>query len=159
MIDGRCRERKVDLLVRNGGSGGSRPAEASESLLSLQLRVPDVLYAPDPASSNALSGLIVHVEIRNRTSFVWEAVSRTGPLLEVSVLEPDGGERPLVLRQLPMLAHPARLEPGRGFLLPVRIVLADIPAGGATYQLRIRVEPGTEETTGTLRFNPRPARA
>jgi hypothetical protein len=157
-IDGRNREREGHRLVRNGGSAGSRPAEASESLLSLQLRVPDVLYAPDPGSNDASSGLIVHVEIRNRSSLVWEAVSPTGPLLEVVVLEPDGTERPLVLRQLPMLAHPARLDPGRGFLLPVRIILTDIPEGGATYQLRIRVEPGTEETTGTLRFDPRPSR-
>lgn len=142
----------------NRGSASSRPAEASESFLSLQLRVPDVLYAPDPGSSNASGGLIVHVEIRNRTPRVWEAVSRTGPLLEVVVLEPDGVERSLVLRQLPMLAYPARLEPGRGFLLPVRIVLADIPEGGASYHLRIRVEPGTEETTGLLRFDPRPSR-
>ena len=135
-----------------------RPAEASEGPLSLQLRVPDVLYTPDPASSGASGGLIVHVEIRNRTPRVWEAVSRTGPLLEVVVLEPDGTERPLVLRQLPMLAYPASLEPGRGFLLPVRIVLSDIPETGASYRLRIRIEPGTEETTGTLRFDPRPSR-
>jgi len=144
--------------VPNGGSAGSRPVEASEGLLSLQLRVPDVLYAPDAASGNAASGLIVHVEIRNRTPRAWEAVSRTGPLLEVGVLEPDGSARPLVLRQLPMLAYPARLEPGRGFLLPVRIVLTDIPDRGASYRLRIRVEPGTEEAVGTLRFDPRPSR-
>ena len=142
----------------NGTVAGPRPAEGSEGLLSLQLRIPDVLIAPDPGGGSATGGLIVHVEIRNRTPRVWEAVSRTGPLLEVVVLEPDGSERPLVLRQISMLAYPARLEPGRGFLLPVRIVLADIPEKGATYRLRIRVEPGTAETIGTLRIDPRPSR-
>lgn len=141
----------------NAGSASSHPAEASGGFLSLQLRVPDVLYAPETGSSKSSGGLIVHVEIRNRTPRVWEALSHTGPLLEVAVLEPDGVERSLVLRQLPMLAYPARLEPGRGFLLPVRIVLADIPEGGASYPLRVRVEPGTEETTGLLRFDPRPS--
>lgn len=137
----------------DGDPAGSLPGVASELLLSLQLRVPDVFYTPDPGSGGG--GLIVHVEIRNRTPRVWEAVSRTGPLLEVVVLEQDGSERPLVLRQLPMLAYPARLEPGRGFLLPVRVVFADIPEAGASYRLRIRVEPGTEEAVGTLRFEPR----
>ncbi len=142
----------------NGGSGGSRPEQASEVLLSLQLRVPDVLFASDPGTENSGNGQIVHVEIRNRTPRVWEAGSRTGPILEVVVLEPDDSERPLVLRQLPMLAYPARLEPGRGFLLPVRIVLTEIPENGASYRLRIRVEPGAEEAAGILRFEPRPAR-
>lgn len=145
--------------MRNAGPASPRSAEAFEGCLSLQLRVPDVLYAPDRGSSSKPNGgLIVHVEIRNRTPRVWEAVSHTAPLLEVAVLEPDGVERSLVRRQLPMLGYPARLEPGRGFLLPVRIVLADIPEEGATYSLRVRVEPGTEETTGLLRFDPRPAR-
>lgn len=144
--------------MRNAGPASSRPAEAFEGCLSLQLRVPDVLYAPDRGSSKDSGGLIVHIEIRNRTPRVWEAVSHTAPLLEIAVLEPDGVGRPLVLRQLPMLAYPARLEPGRGFLLPVRIVLTDIPEGGASYRLRVRVEPGTEEAVGTLRFDPRPSR-
>ncbi len=142
----------------NGISGSSRPEEASEVLLSMQLRVPDHLYAPDPGGSGGRTELILHVEIRNRTPHIGAAASRTGPLLQITVEEPDGSERPLVLRQLPMLAVPARLEPGRGFLLPVRIVLGDIPVSGATYRLRIRVEPGTEETSGALRFEPRPAR-
>lgn len=140
------------------GVVGPRRGVEPEGLLSLQLRVPDVLYAPDPGSSGPGSGLIVHIEIRNRTSRAWEAVSRTGPLLEVVVLQTDGAELPLVLRQLPMLAYPARLEPGRGFLLPLRVVLADIPAKGASYRVRIRLEPGAEEAIGTLRFDPRPSR-
>lgn len=144
--------------MANAGSAGSRQAEASGGFLSVQVRVPDVLYAPETGSRPANGGLIVHVEIRNRTPRVWEAVSHTAPLLEVAVLEPDGVERSLVRRQLPMLAYPARLEPGRGFLLPVRIVLTDIPEGGASYALRVRVEPGSEETTGLLRFDPRPSR-
>ncbi|MFI5182240.1 MAG: hypothetical protein ACHQPI_12705 [Thermoanaerobaculia bacterium] len=144
--------------MSNSGSASSRPGEVSDVVLSLQLRVPETLYAPGPGATGDGSGLIIHVEIRNRTTRVWEASSRTGPLLEVVILEPDGSQRPLVLRQLPMLAFPARLEPGRGFLLPMRIVLTDIPEKGATYRLRIRVEPGTEEEIGILRFEPRPAR-
>ncbi len=157
-MEGRNRERGGPHPVPNGTVAGPRPADASEGLLSLQLRVPEVLFAPDAGGGSAPGGLIVHLEIRNRTPRAWEAVSRTGPLLEVAVLEPDGSERPLVLRQIPMLAYPARLEPGRGFLLPVRLVLPDVPARGATYRLRIRVEPGAEETIGSLRVDPRPPR-
>jgi len=141
------------------GLVGPRPDEEPAGLLSLQLRVPEVLYAPDPSSGRASGGLIVHLEIRNRTPHPWEATSRAGPLLEVVVLMPDGLELPLVLRQLPMLAYPARLEPGRGFLLPLRIVLTDVPAAGASYRLRIRLEPGAEEAFGTLRLEPRPERS
>ncbi|HSB35862.1 MAG TPA: hypothetical protein VLH41_03245, partial [Thermoanaerobaculia bacterium] len=68
-----------------------------------------------------------------------------------------GAESVLLVRQLPMLAYPASLAPGRGFLLPVRLFIPDVPVTGATYHLRIRMTPGAEETVGTLRFEAREA--
>ncbi|HQR45706.1 MAG TPA: hypothetical protein PLB02_02220 [Thermoanaerobaculia bacterium] len=140
--------------MRIGGSKGPASAPSEEGLLSLQLRLPERLLVPDPQSARSGDGVILHVEVRNRTDRPWESRSAVGPLLEI-VLLGDEGEIPLVVRQLPMLAYPAALAPGRGFLLPVRILIPDIPPSGATYRLRVRMDPGAEETCGTLRFEPR----
>ncbi|HUM00708.1 MAG TPA: hypothetical protein VL084_00355 [Thermoanaerobaculia bacterium] len=140
--------------MKNGGSPGPSPAPTEEPLLSLQLRLPDRLLVPDLENSKSGDGVIFHVEIRNRTDHPWESRAVVGPLLEI-VLLAESGEVPLVVRQLPMLAYPAALAPGRGFLLPVRILITDVPRSGATYRLRIRMTPGAEETYGTLRFEPR----
>ena len=140
--------------MKNGASPGGSPAPSEEALLSLQLRLPDRLLVPDPENSTSADGVILHVEIRNRTDQPWESRAAVGPLLEI-VLLAESGEVPLVVRQLPMLAYPAALAPGRGFLLPVRILISDVPPTGATYRLRIRMTPGAEETFGTLRFEPR----
>ncbi len=139
----------------NGPSSGSSPAPSDDVLLSLQLRVPDHLLVPDPDSSRVADGMILHVEVRNRTDRTWDSRSSVGPLLEIAVLGPEGAESVLLVRQLPMLAYPASLAPGRGFLLPVRIFIPDVPSTGATYRLRIRMTPGADEATGTLRFESR----
>jgi hypothetical protein len=141
--------------MRNGASSGSSPLPADEVFLSLQLRLPDRLLAPDPECSRVADGLILHVEIRNRTDREWESPSAVGPLLEIALVTDQGAESPLLVRQLPMLAHPASLAPGRGFLLPVRLFIPDIPTAGATYLVRIRMTPGAEDATGTLRFERR----
>ena len=138
-----------------GPSSGSSPVPSDEALLSLQLRLPERLLAPLPDSTRATEGLMLHVEVRNRTDRTWDSRSPVGPLLEIAVIDARGAESPLLVRQLPMLAYPASLAPGRGFLLPVRLIIPDIPATGATYHLRIRMTPGAEEATGTLRFEPR----
>lgn len=140
--------------MRTGGSKGPASAPSEEGLLSLQLRLPDRLLVPDPQSARSGDGVILHVEIRNRTDRPWESRSPVGPLLEIVLLE-EAGDVPLLLRQLPMLAYPAALAPGRGFLLPVRIQIPDIPPSGGTYRLRVRLDPGAEETSGNLRFEPR----
>lgn len=146
-------------MMWNGAPSSSSPLPADEVLLSLQLRLPDRLLAPDPDSSRVADGLILHVEIRNRTDRQWDSQSAVGPLLEIAVVNDQGADSPLLVRQLPMLAYPASLAPGRGFLLPVRLFIPDIPAAGATYLVRIRVTPGAEEATGTLRFERRESRA
>ncbi len=140
--------------MKNGASPGSSPAPSEDPLLSLQLRLPDRLLVPDAEKSKPDDGVVLHVEVRNRADRTWESRAAVGPLLEI-VLLGDRGEVPLVIRQLPMLAYPAALPPGRGFLLPVRILIPDIPPGGAMYRLRIRMTPGAEEAYGTLRFEPR----
>ncbi len=140
--------------MKNGASSGSSPVPSDDPLLSLHLRLPDRLLAPDPENPRSDGGVILHVEVRNRTDRTWESRVAVGPLLEI-VLLAESGEIPLVVRQLPMLAYPTALPPGRGFLLPVRILLPDVPPAGGTYRLRIRMTPGAEEAYGALRFESR----
>ena len=141
----------------SGPSSGSSPAPADEVLLSLQLRLPERLLAPDPDGSKIADGMMLHVEVRNRTDRTWDSRSPVGSLLEIALIDQKGAESVLLVRQLPMLAYPASLAPGRGFLLPVRLFIPDVPVTGATYHLRIRMTPGAEETVGTLRFEAREA--
>jgi len=140
--------------MKFGAPPGSSPAASDEPLLSLQLRLPDRLMVPDPETSKSGDGVILHIEIRNRTDRPWESRATVGPLLEIVHLA-ESGEVPLVVKPLPMLAYPAELAPGRGFLLPVRVFIRDIPPAGASYRVRIRVAPGAEDAYGALRFEPR----
>jgi len=140
----------------NGSAQGSPASSSGQVLLSLQLRAPEKLYVPDVVSASAGGAVLLHLEIRNRTDQPWESKSRTGSLLEIVVMDERGAEWSRQTRQLPMLAYPTRLEPGRGFNLPIRVVFPDIPPGGATYKLRIRVAPGAAEATGTVRLEPKP---
>jgi len=139
----------------NGAPTGTLPDASGEVLLSLQLRTPERIRVPEPDAPKAGDGVILHLEIRNRTDRTWEATSRVGPLLEIVLLDQEGGDLPLLLRQLPMLAYPAVFAPGRGFLLPVRVVFPEVPAEGATFRLRVRLSPGADETIGAVRFEPR----
>ena len=140
----------------NGPASGSPASSSGEVLLSLQLRTPEKLYVPDVVNATAGGGVLLHLEIRNRAETAWESKSRTGALLEIVVMDERGAEWSRQTRQLPMLAYPTRLEPGRGFNLPIRIVFPDIPAEGRLYRLRIRVAPGAEETVSTVHLEPRP---
>ena len=138
----------------NGPASGSPASSSGEVLLSLQLRTPEKLYVPDVVNATAGGGVLLHLEIRNRTDTPWESRSRTGALLEIVVMDERGAEWSRQTRQLSMLSYPTRLEPGRGFSLPIRVVFPDVPAEGRTYQLRIRVAPGAEETLSTVRLEP-----
>src|SRR5512143_3848204 len=140
----------------NGSAQGSPASSSGEVLLSLQLRAPEKLYVSDVVGATAGGGVLLHLEIRNRSETPWESRSRTGSLLEIVVMDERGAEWSRQTRQLPMLAYPTRLEPGRGFNLPIRVVFPDIPPGGATYKLRIRVAPGATEVTSTVRLEPHP---
>jgi hypothetical protein len=139
----------------NGPAPGKPASSSGEPLLSLQLRTPEKLYVPDVVNATAGGGVLLHLEIRNRNEVAWESKSRTGALLEIVVMDERGAEWSRQTRQLPMLAYPTRLESGRGFNLPIRVVFPDIPPEGRTYKLRIRVAPGAEETTSTVRLEPR----
>jgi hypothetical protein len=121
--------------------------------LSLTLRAPERLFVQDVAGAGG--GVLLHLEIRNRAETPWEARTPNGPLLEVVVLNSKGDEKSRQTRQMKMLSPPTRLDPGRGFLLPLRVVFPELPPEGETFTLRIRFAPGTEETESTLHLEPR----
>jgi hypothetical protein len=121
--------------------------------LSLALRAPERLFVQDVAGAGG--GVLLHLEIRNRNETPWEARTPNGPLLEVVVLDSNGDEKSRQTRQMKMLSPPTRLDSGRGFLLPLRVVFPELPPEGETFTLRIRFAPGAEETEGTLRLEPR----
>jgi hypothetical protein len=133
-----------------------RKAEAvayPDVTLSLSLRAPEKLFVQDVAGTGG--GVLLHLEIRNRAETPWVARLQNGPLLEVIVLDSKGEEKSRQTRQMIMLSPPTRLDPGRGFLLPLRVIFPELPPGGSTFTLRFRFAPGTEETEATLRFEPR----
>jgi hypothetical protein len=54
-----------------------------------------------------------------------------------------------------MLAYPTRLEPGRGFNLPLYVPLPGLSSAGEDFRVEIRMIPGRELLTGHLRIQPR----
>jgi hypothetical protein len=132
-----------------------RAESAAEAYLplSINLRVPEILFLEDVASAGG--GALLHLEIRNRNDVPWNATIPNGPLLEALVLDASGTERSRQTRQLIMLSPPTRLDAGRGFLLPLRIALPDVSPRGERFTLRLRFAPGTEETESALRIAPR----
>ncbi len=131
----------------------AEPALRPEPPLSLAVRLPERLCVEDVAASGG--GVLLHLEIRNRNSFPWNAWVPNGPLLEAAVLDEKGVERSRQTRQLIMLCPPTRLDAGRGFLLPLRIALPDLSLKGETVTLRLRFAPGSEKAEVTFRIPPR----
>ncbi len=121
--------------------------------LSLALRAPEKIFVQDVSAAGG--GVLLHLEIRNRAVTPWEARTPNGPLLEVIVLDSKGNEKSRQTRQMKMLSPPTRLDPGRGFLLPLRVVFPELAPEGEAFTLRFRFAPGAEETEATLRLEPR----
>jgi hypothetical protein len=131
----------------------AKTATRPDVSLSLALRMPSKLFVEDVAEAGG--GVLLHLEVRNRNDVAWNAWVTNGPLLEIAVLDEHGDEKSRQTRQLKMLSPPTRLDPGRGFLLPLRVVLPDLHARGETFTLRFRFAPGTEGTEVTLHLAPR----
>ena len=134
-------------------AGGAKAATRPDMSLSLTLRTPETQYVDDVARAGG--GVLLHLEVRNRNVDSWDAWVANGPLLEVVVYDAAGDEKTRQTRQLKMLSPPTRLDPGRGFLLPLRIVLPDLSPRGGTFTLRFRFAPGSENTEAILRILPR----
>ncbi len=134
-------------------TGGARPAKRPAVSLTLKLHVPERLSLEDVAEAGG--GALLHLEIRNRTDVTWDAWITNGPLLEIVVLDLNGSEKARQTRQLVMLSPPTRFEPGRGFLLPLRITLPELSPKGEVFLVRLRFAPGNEETEALLRLEPR----
>ncbi|MGE5344522.1 MAG: hypothetical protein ACM3JH_01085 [Acidithiobacillales bacterium] len=134
-------------------TSGVRRAVRPNVPLSLTLRLPETLTLEDVAEAGG--GALLHLEIRNRSDVAWEAWVPNGPLLEILVLDLNGTEKSRQTRQLVMLSPPTKFEPGRGFLLPLRITLPELSPKGEIFLLRLRFAPGTEETEALLRLGPR----
>jgi hypothetical protein len=125
---------------------------AGDVTLSLMLHAPHpvvVENAGDPGK------VLLHLEIRNKTLQAWEGSTETGPLLELVLLDAEGHERSRQTRQCRMLAYPTRLEPGRGFNLPLFFNLPGLSSSGEDFRVEIRLVPGREVLTGHLRVEPR----
>jgi hypothetical protein len=99
--------------------------------------------------------VLLHLEIRNKSLQTWEASTESGPLLEMVLLDSEGHERSRQTRQCRMLAYPTRLEPGRGFNLPLFFTLPGLSSTGEDFRVEIRLVPGREVLTGLLRVEPR----
>ena len=117
-----------------------------------------MLHAPHPvvvASASEPGKDLLHLEIRNKTLQAWEGSTETGPLLELVLLDAEGHERSRQTRQCRMLAYPTRLEPGRGFNLPLFFNLPGLSSSGEDFRVEVRLVPGREVLTGHLRVEPR----
>jgi hypothetical protein len=118
-----------------------------------------VLHAPQPVVVPSATGepgkVLLHLEIRNNTLQAWEGSTEAGPLLEMVLLDSEGHERSRQTRQCRMLAYPTRLEPGRGFNLPLFFTLPGLSISGEDFRIEIRLVPGREVLTGHLRVEPR----
>jgi len=141
-------ERSIDVLRSH------LPKEEPAGDVTLSL----MLHAPHPvvvASASEPGKVLLHLEIRNKTLQAWEGSTETGPLLELILLDAEGHERSRQTRQCRMLAYPTRLEPGRGFNLPLFFNLPGLSSSGEDFRVEIRLVPGREVLTGHLRVEPR----
>lgn len=134
-------------------NGAARPAKRPDVSLSLALRVPERLSLETVAEAGGC--LLLHLEVRNRNDVSWDAWVPNGPILEITVSDLNGAEKLRQTRQLPMLAPPTKLDPGRGFLLPLRINMPPLSPRGEILMLRFRFAPGPEEIEALLRLPPR----
>ena len=125
---------------------------AGDVTLSLMLHAPQPVVVP---SATEPGKVLLHLEIRNKTLEPWEGSTEAGPLLEMVLLDSEGHERSRQTRQCRMLAYPTRLEPGRGFNLPLYFSLPGLSIYGEDFRIEIRLVPGREVLTGHLRVEPR----
>jgi hypothetical protein len=125
---------------------------AGDVTLSLMLHAPQPVVVP---SATEPGTVLLHLEIRNETLQTWEGSTEGGPLLEMVLLDAEGHERSRQMRQCRMLAYPTRLEPGRGFNLPLFFTLSGLSTSGEDFRIEIRLVPGREVLTGPLRVEPR----
>jgi hypothetical protein len=124
---------------------------AGDVTLSLMLHAPEPVVVP---SATEPGKVLLHLEIRNKTLQAWEGSTEAGPLLEMVLLDAEGHERSRQTRQCRMLAYPTRLEPGRGFNLPLFFTLPGLSTSGEDFRIEIRLVPGRELLTGHLRVEP-----
>lgn len=116
------------------------------------------LHAPEPvvvSSANEPAKVLLHLEIRNKAGRAWQGSSETGPLLEVILFDAEGKARTWLTRQIRMLAYPTRLEPGRGFNLPLLLTLPGLSFSGEDFRVEIRLLPGCDVLSGRLRVERR----
>ena len=132
--------------------GNSRTAPLGELSLSLALHTPTRILVADPLSPGKI---LLHLEIRNRLLEAWEGDTPNGPMLEILLIDELGVERARQTRLCPMLAFPTRLEPGRGFNLPLSLVMPSFDPAGETFHLDVRFVPGHERASGKLRVEVR----
>src|SRR5450759_2880232 len=125
---------------------------AGDVTLSLILHAPQPVVVP---SATEPGKVLLYLEIRNKTLQAWESSTETGPLLEMVLLDSEGRERSRQTRQCRMLAYPTRLEPGRGFNLPLFFNLPGLSSSGEDFRVEVRLVPGRELLTGLLRVEPR----
>ena len=125
---------------------------AGDVTLSLTLHAPEPIFV---SSGTEPGKALLHLEIRNKSRQAWESTTKTGPLLEMVLLDAEGRERTRQTRQCRMLAYPTRLEPGRGFNLPLFFTLPGLSMSGEDFRVEIRLAPGREVLTGHLRVEPR----
>jgi hypothetical protein len=125
---------------------------AGDVTLSLTLHAPHPILVPN---ANEPGKALLHLEFRNKSHQPWEGSTETGPLLEVVLLDSEGRERSRQTRQCRMLAYPTRLEPGRGFNLPLYVPLPGLSPSGEDFRVEVRMVPGRELLTGHLRIQPR----
>ena len=126
---------------------------AGDVTLSLMLHAPQPVVVP--SATGEPGKVLLHLEIRNNTLQAWEGSTEAGPLLEMVLLDSEGHERSRQTRQCRMLAYPTRLEPGRGFNLPLFFNLPGLSSSGEDFRVEVRLVPGREVLTGHLRVEPR----
>lgn len=126
---------------------------AGDAALSLILHVPHPVVVPNATEPGKV---LLHLEIRNKSPQAWESSSETGPLLEIILLDAEGNARARLTRQIRMLAYPTRLEPGRGFNLPLLLTLPGLSSSsGEDFRVEIRLLPGGEFLASSLRIEVR----
>jgi hypothetical protein len=130
----------------------TQPVGGAEVPLSLKLHLPDRIFI---SGFTPREKVLLHLEIRNSQNAPWEGDTPNGPLLEVVVRDAKGEERSRQTRLCPMLAFPTRLEPGRGFNLPLFVLFPEVAAAGEDFTMEVRFIPGHERISGRLRIEPR----
>jgi hypothetical protein len=150
--DGTPGEDDEEADMQNMQKGNSKTAPLGELSLSLALHTPNRILVTDALCPGKI---LLHLEIRNRSIEAWEGETPNGPMLEIALIDELGVERARQTRLCPMLAFPTRLEPGRGFNLPLSLLMPAFDPAGETFQLDVHFVPGHERASGKLRVEVR----